>query len=286
MDRYSKLYVGIPVYNELPYLRLMLDSLKNQTIKDVTFFISDNNSSDGSWEFITDYCKDDARFIFFRHETNIGATPNFEFIFNESNCHYFIWMGAHDHISPGFLQAAVECLDKNNDISIVSGQPLKFVENGDPVLMADAIYNFTVKRLGRYLQSVRTLDNCTIVYSVFRKSALSGFEFRKTISNDHILLSRLLWMGRLHYLENEFYYRRYFESERVQTQSERITGSECYLSRNDMILYYLDDLGCLFDGDPRILRYLENEVISALQHRFGIQALSVNDEVVFGEVGL
>lgn len=286
MNQFKKLYVGIPVYNELPYLRKMIDSLKSQTTDDVTFLISDNNSSDGSWEFVSKCCEGDNRFVLVQHEKNIGAASNFEFLFNSSDCDYFMWMGAHDYVSPGFFQAALDVLDEHIDIVMVSGQPYQFIADAEPIFMAEAIYKFTAKRLGRYLQSVRLLGNCTIAYSVFRKKALMDFEFRKTISNDHVLLSHLLWFGNVHYLEKECYFRRYFDSERLQTQSYRITGANDYLSRHEMILYYLDDIGRLYDGDVRMLRYLEHEIIDTLQHRFGVQSLSVNDDYLSGKAEL
>ena len=282
MNPFKKIYVGIPVYNEEKYLEKTLLSLLKQDSDDVTFHVADNFSTDNSWDIINDVCARDRRFLLTRQEKNIGAFGNFKYLYDVADSELFMWMGAHDYISSGFIRAAIDVLDTQHHIVMVSGSPYKFIDDDELFLMEDAVYHFTHKRLGRYLQSVRMLSNCTIAYSVFRKNALMDFQFRKTISNDHVLLSHLLWHGQLHYLENECYFRRYFNSERLQTQSQRITGSDEYLSRHDMILYYLDDLGSLFDGDPRILRYLENEVISALQHRFGIQALSVNDEVVFG----
>lgn len=277
-----KCYVGVPVYNEEKYVEKTLLSLIEQDADDVRFHVSDNFSTDNTWDIINDLCACDRRFFLTRQEKNVGAFVNFKQLYDVADSEYFMWMGAHDYVSSGFIQSAVDVLDAQYEIVMVSGKPYKFSGDGESVFMDDAVYHFTQKRLGRYLQTVRLLSNCTIVYSVFRKNALVDFEFRKTISNDHILLSHLLWRGQLHYLEKECYFRRCFDSERLQTQSQRITGTDEFLSRHDMILYYLDDIHRLFDGDVRILRYLENEIIDALQHRFGVQSLSINDEILLG----
>lgn len=278
-----KCYVGVPVYNEERYIEKTLLSLTKQDYGDVLFHVSDNCSTDNTWDIIKDVCSSDKRFLLTRHEKNVGAYINFKELFDVANSEYFMWMGAHDYISSGFIQAAVDVLDTQQEIVMVSGKPYKFIDDSEPIFMDDAVYQFTHKKLGRYLQSVRLLSNCTIAYSIFRKKALLDFELRKTISNDHVLLSHILWWGQLHYLDDECYFRRYFNSERLQTQSQRITGTDEFLSRNNMILYYLDDIGRIFDGDVRVLRYLENEIIDALQHRFGIHTLSINDELSFDE---
>ncbi|MGB3424337.1 MAG: glycosyltransferase family 2 protein [Castellaniella sp.] len=273
-----KLCVGIPVYNEVNYLARMLDSLKAQTCDDVKYLVCDNHSTDGSWELIRERCAGDARFVLYRHVENIGAAKNTEFLIDNSRSEYFMWLGAHDYISSGLLKESVECLDDCPDISLVAGKPFRFVGDSKPVFMPEAVYEFSPRRLERYLQSVRLLTNCTIFYSTIRRSSLEGMEFRRVRGLDHVILSHLLWYGDVRYLDNEIYFRRYFDDVRAVDYSQRITGNRDVLTMHDLVVYYLDDLQKLYRGDARILRHLENLVIGILADRYTLQSLHAPDD--------
>lgn len=58
--------VIIPVYNVFPYLRESLDSVINQTYKNLEIIIVDDGSTDGS-QYICDEYKSDARVVVSKH---------------------------------------------------------------------------------------------------------------------------------------------------------------------------------------------------------------------------
>ena len=47
-----KVSLGIPIYNESEFLEETLDSLLNQTYKDIEIIAIDNNSTDKSFEIL------------------------------------------------------------------------------------------------------------------------------------------------------------------------------------------------------------------------------------------
>ena len=56
-----KVSIIIPVYNTAPYLRECLDSVVNQTLKDIEIIIVDDGSTDGSTEICKEYAAKDCR---------------------------------------------------------------------------------------------------------------------------------------------------------------------------------------------------------------------------------
>lgn len=268
--------VGLPIFNEYEYIEETIQSLKRQSWKDVCFLISDNCSDDGTFELCQQLVAGDARFKLYRQEKNIGAIANFEFLFREANTEFFMWLGGHDYISDGYIERAVLMLMDHDELSMVCGVPCAVRDDDEVDVMSEAIYRFSPKRIGRYLESVRYINNCTFFHSVFRRNNLVNFEFRKKTGADNVIISHLLWFGNVHFMENEFYYRRYFE-HRAETQSKRISGNDEYLSKYDYICYYLDDFATLYHGDERMKSYVENEIIHALQKNLGVQALMPND---------
>ena len=65
--------VIVPVYNVAPYLREALDSVVNQTYKDLEIIIVDDGSDDGSASICEEYASSDPR-IMLIHQANNGLS--------------------------------------------------------------------------------------------------------------------------------------------------------------------------------------------------------------------
>ncbi|WP_181872713.1 glycosyltransferase [Billgrantia montanilacus] len=270
-QREFTLCVGVPVYNEEKFIRETLQSLKRQDFNNVKFLISDNCSIDGTLEIVREETADDERFEIFQQHENIGSYDNFEFVFKNSKSKYFMWLGAHDYLSDNYLSSMVGEIKKTSSTTMVMGVPMAIDEQSVVKgIVEDAIYDFSESNnLGRYINSVAKLANCTVFHSVFRRSCLDRFEFRRTISPDHVLISHLLWSGKLVNLSDVTYFRRYF-SLRKESTEERLLGSQGSLDREDFYQYYIDDLAKLTSDMPdekssKIIEVSE----SLLRERFG-----------------
>lgn len=66
-----KVSVIVPVYNVEPYLCECLDSVKNQTLRDIEIICVDDGSPDNCGEILDEYAKEDERFIII-HQENKG----------------------------------------------------------------------------------------------------------------------------------------------------------------------------------------------------------------------
>ena len=64
----SKVGVIIPIYNVAPYLKECLDSVINQTYKNLHVVLVNDGSTDGSLEIAKEYVLKDSRFILFDKE--------------------------------------------------------------------------------------------------------------------------------------------------------------------------------------------------------------------------
>lgn len=60
--------IVIPIYNAAPYLRKCLDSVVNQTLKNVEIIFIDDGSTDGSSEICLEYANKDNRIIYYKKE--------------------------------------------------------------------------------------------------------------------------------------------------------------------------------------------------------------------------
>ena len=76
--------IGMPVYNGENYLAQALDSLLAQTFTDFEIVICGNASTDGTEALCREYAERDARIVYRRNESNVGAAANFNKVFGGS----------------------------------------------------------------------------------------------------------------------------------------------------------------------------------------------------------
>lgn len=68
--------ICIPTYNGAPHLEACLDSVLNQTYKDIEILVVDDGSTDATYEILERYAADDQRIRLVRNEQNRGLVGN------------------------------------------------------------------------------------------------------------------------------------------------------------------------------------------------------------------
>lgn len=87
--------VGVPAYNEAKYLRAALESLRRQSMTNFLAVIADNASTDGTDDICRHFAATDLRFVNVRHEHNIGAAANFQFLRDHTRSEFFCTHDSH-----------------------------------------------------------------------------------------------------------------------------------------------------------------------------------------------
>lgn len=107
--------IGLPVYNGERYLRVAVDSIFNQTLRDWELVICDNASTDGTEAICREYAARDPRVRYFRNPSNIGGSQNFRKVFELAQGRYFKWLAVDDYCAPEFLDQCKRVLDSSPD---------------------------------------------------------------------------------------------------------------------------------------------------------------------------
>ena len=253
-----KVTIGIPVFNESAYIESTLMSALSQfkSYSDLEIVISNNASTDDSFEKINEIIeshifKNKAKII--NQSENIGAANNFWNIFDRTDSELFIWLGGHDLLSEDFIKNGVNFLSANPEYSMFSGQHLAIDENND-IDDKNIPYDFTSNNpYERYLLSILKLNNCYIFHSLFNRAHLLDYPRYNCPSEDHIIIGRLLWKGKLHQSTNCAYMRRYFSNE---NRIEKENGGSYVTPRNNIIFFesYLTDIKILSSSVPPNVR--------------------------------
>ena len=109
--------VIIPVYNVLPFLKEALDSVVNQTYKDIEIIIVDDGSTDGSAAVCDEYKKDPRIIVI--HQKNQGLSIARNTGLDIAKGDYIAFLDSDDVLLPDMIQTMVEGIIKSNaDIAV------------------------------------------------------------------------------------------------------------------------------------------------------------------------
>lgn len=104
--------VVVPVYNTARYLRQCVDSLINQTLKNVEFIFVDDGSTDDSVEILKEYQKRDVRIKVLEQE-NLHAGVARNNGMKQATGKYIIFLDSDDYFDLKLLEKAFLCAEKN-----------------------------------------------------------------------------------------------------------------------------------------------------------------------------
>ncbi len=144
-----KISVIVPVYNVEAYLEKSLNSLKNQTFKDLEFIIVDDGSTDGSAKIIKEFVKSDKRFSYHKKK-NGGLSDARNYGMKYATGKYLAFLDSDDYI----------------DLDLYEKMYEKAVETKADVVEADFIWEYPNKQvkdiskvtdLGRLLVDIRVV---------------------------------------------------------------------------------------------------------------------------------
>lgn len=112
----AKVSVIVPIYNAEKYLRQCLDSVVNQSLKDIEIILIDDGSTDGCAEICKEYLSD-SRVIYYRKENEGLAAARADGIARASG-EYLGFVDSDDYIKPEMYEKMYNAA-KSNDSDIV-----------------------------------------------------------------------------------------------------------------------------------------------------------------------
>lgn len=201
--------IGIPVYNGATHLRRTIESVLAQSFDAFELIISDNASTDGTWDICQEYAERDKRIRCVRQPRNLGANPNFNILFEMSQGEFFKWTGHDDQLDHSFLERCVKALEASPDASIAYCGETYCDDEGNEVLRCDDPYSIDgLEPDVRFRQWMWDMDiknqrRSDLVYGLIRSSHLRTTRlFRDTLATNKLLILELVVTGPVEYIED------------------------------------------------------------------------------------
>ena len=107
----------LATYNGEKYLKCQLDSILNQTYRNIRLLINDDCSTDGTRHILKEYEKKDSRIQVQYNESNLGSIKNFENLLNRVESKYFMLSDQDDFWMPEKVEKSLNrIIDENADL--------------------------------------------------------------------------------------------------------------------------------------------------------------------------
>ena len=87
----SRVDILLATYNGEKYLKEQIESILTQTYRDFRLLISDDCSTDNTWNILSYYAGIDNRIAIHRNERNIGIVENYEFLLRQVKSEFFMY---------------------------------------------------------------------------------------------------------------------------------------------------------------------------------------------------
>jgi glycosyltransferase EpsH len=130
----KKVSVIVPVYNTVEYIRPCLESLVNQTLKEIEIICIDDGSTDGSEAILEEYAAKDSRIVVI-HQGNEGTANARNRGLRVASAPYIGFVDSDDFIAPAMYEKMYRAMIGNNVEMVYCG--------------AYVYYNYAASKAGR-----------------------------------------------------------------------------------------------------------------------------------------
>ena len=201
--------IGVPVYNGEQHVGAALDSLLSQSCGDLELIVSDNASTDSTWEICEGYARRDPRVRMFRQPRNGGVAANWNFVARQARGRFFKWASASDLCAPMSIERCLEAM--SDDTVVLAFGHTSFIDDGGrEVSVYDKDFAVLQDRPSdRFAQISRYLRVNNAVNGLIRLDALRKTRMHRAYPHsDLVLMAELALYGRFVLLPEVLLYRR------------------------------------------------------------------------------
>ena len=173
-----KLSVIIPIYNTEKYLRKCLDSVCNQTYKDLEIICVNDCSPDDSLKICKEYATKDSRIKIINREKNGGLSVARNSGLDNASGEYIYFIDSDDYIDLDYIEKMVEMIEKHSVDMVLNTHIL--AECGGK--SQPFVWHRYKKKLpqGEFLPKEIAINNslCTIWAHLYKKDFLDKYNLR------------------------------------------------------------------------------------------------------------
>jgi glycosyltransferase involved in cell wall biosynthesis len=202
--------VGITTFERPTTLKQTIQSVLNQTYKNLEIFVCDDHSIKNDTSLIVNSFQDlDKRIIFFKRDHNYGVTENVNLMVKNASGKYFLWLCDDDWIDPSYIESCLDFMHSNKEYSLVTGGSKFYLEN-ELLYEAEKISIEDDSAQERFIafhnQFLGTANSPN--FGLINKEHLLHTPLRNILGHDNVLVGNISIFGKIKTLNNVYVHRR------------------------------------------------------------------------------
>ena len=238
----------VPVYNAAAVLERCLDSLRDQTFRNLEILLIDDGSTDGSGEICDRYAKEDSRFVVF-HTENRGVVSARNLALEKIRGEYVMFADADDFVCPVYVSRLFEILN-GSDCSVATCEAAD-LDPADTGLFQTPEKEEPFRVEAEAYDYLAAWSHRVIWGAIYKREVLEGLRFdeRFSCSTDTLFMAQVLKKCRalMHTREKLYCYVQYpvsiskgrydrkkFDDILVWEEVERLMGDESEFVRESI----------------------------------------------------
>lgn len=232
--------VILATYNGMCYLEELLDSILNQTHKNITIFVSDDGSTDGTWDIVLNYSARDPRVIPISNVRQGGVINNFNNALRNSTSQYIMFADQDDVWLDDKVQSMLSAI-KLEELSVGNLKPalvfsdLTVVDSklgviGSSFYRSNKLDPSNNKKL-RYILWRSTVYGCTVIFNR-RLFVKSGLVPDCSPMHDQWFALQAILHGKIAYLEQQTILYRQHENNVVGSHNKNFISKLLNAKKN------------------------------------------------------
>lgn len=234
----GKVSIIVPVYNTSNQLRQCLESLVNQTIKDIEIIIINDGSTDNSEIIIQEYVKKYSNLIKYCYKENEGIAKTRNFGIDKAQSDYILFVDSDDYISKDLIEKLMPYINK--DIDVIKFKLQRVSEDGEILERVDGpVFSETSGgEAFNKLYSEDVLLDSPCVYLIKRNLFIdNNLKFNRTYHEDFGLIP-LIIINAKRFVSTPYYLYSYVQAPNSITRNDNYNKT---ISRMEDILYHYDN---------------------------------------------
>lgn len=178
-----KVSIVVPVYNVEKYINRCIESIINQTYKNIEIILVDDGSTDSSGEICDKYSEKDSR-IKVIHKQNGGLSDARNSGIDIATGDYLLFVDSDDYIDINLIKNMQQYMDKN--IDLIKFKMIAVDETGKELYKVGGpiFEELTGENAFSKLVYEDNLLECACIY-LFKKDMIINKNFKFTISTEH-----------------------------------------------------------------------------------------------------
>ena len=258
-----KVSVIIPVYNVEQYLRQCLDSVCNQTFKDIEIIIVNDCSPDNSLQIIKEYQQKDNRIVLVDLKENVGLG----FARNEgmkvAKGKYITFVDSDDWVNDNYIEVLYNKID-NSNLDVVCASAYLYNDSKNEIINENFIFSNLLNKANKDNLLIPKKNYFIIPawLKIYRKSFLFNnnifFELRE--SEDNLFFFYILLKTKeIKFINNKIYYYRINRNNSlIQTINKKFNYFQLFEKLKKRLI-----VECKYNGDYKRLYYQYISILTA-----------------------